>query len=94
MDWFDFCQYCTQKSDDVVQALSSINLQKALVLGATTDILFPLHQQEQIAQGLSRGGAQTQFMPLDSPQGHDAFLVDIEKFAPPIQTFLNGLTSS
>ncbi len=94
MDWFDFCQYCTQKSDDVVQALSNIRLQKALVLGATTDILFPLHQQEQIAQGLSRGGAQTQFMPLDSPQGHDAFLVDIEKFAPPIQTFLNGLKSS
>lgn len=91
MDWFDFCQTCVRNSEDVVEALSTIQLQKALVLGATTDILFPLHQQQQIAQGLARGGAQTQFLPLDSPQGHDAFLVDIEKFAPPIQSFLNGL---
>lgn len=88
MDWFDFCQHCSKLSTDIVEALSSLQLQKALVLGASTDILFPLHQQQQIAEGLSRGGTQVQFIPLDSHQGHDAFLVDIEKFAPPIQNFL------
>ncbi|HWS40799.1 MAG TPA: homoserine O-acetyltransferase [Arenimonas sp.] len=91
MDWFDFCQHCSQQSEDIVEALSSLQLQKALILGATTDILFPLHQQQQIAEGLSHGGAQVQFLPLDSHQGHDAFLVDIEKFAPPIQQFLEQL---
>ncbi|MBP6534285.1 MAG: homoserine O-acetyltransferase [Arenimonas sp.] len=93
MDWFDFCQYCSKDTDDVVEAISAIHLGKALVLGAGTDILFPLHQQEQIALGLTRGGAQAQFIALDSHQGHDAFLVDIEQFAPPIRTFLNGLKS-
>lgn len=91
MDWFDFCQHCSKLSTDIVEALSSLQLQKALVLGASTDILFPLHQQQQIAEGLSRGGTQVQFIPLDSHQGHDAFLVDIEKFAPPIQNFLAQL---
>lgn len=88
MDWFDFCQHCSKQSEDIVDALSSLQLQKALVLGATTDILFPLHQQQQIADGLSQGGTDVQFIPLDSHQGHDAFLVDIEQFAPPIKKFL------
>ncbi|HWR96581.1 MAG TPA: homoserine O-acetyltransferase [Arenimonas sp.] len=93
MDWFDFCQYCSKSTDDVVEAISTIQLEKALVLGAGTDILFPLHQQEQIALGLSRGGAKAEFAALDSHQGHDAFLVDIEQFAPPIRNFLKELKS-
>jgi homoserine O-acetyltransferase len=75
----------------VVGALTGISLQSALILGATTDILFPLHQQQQIADGLARGGAKTRFMALDSHQGHDAFLVDIDQFAPPIRHFLDEL---
>jgi homoserine O-acetyltransferase len=91
MDWFDICQSCARESDDVVGALATLPLHSALVLGATTDILFPLHQQQQIADGLARGGAKTRFMALDSHQGHDAFLVDIDKFAPPIRHFLDEL---
>ena len=56
-----------------------------------TDILFPLQQQEQIADGLRAGGAEAEFLPLDSPQGHDAFLVDIERFGPAIRGFLARL---
>jgi homoserine O-acetyltransferase/O-succinyltransferase len=91
MDWFDLCQSCSSGSSDILEALARIPLQKALVLGAVTDILFPLHQQQQIADGLARGGAQSQFMALDSHQGHDAFLVDIDQFAPPIRHFLDSL---
>ena len=89
MDWFDFCLSCAKGSTDVVESLASINIGSALVLGAETDILFPLHQQQQIAAGLSQGGARVSFEALDSHQGHDAFLVDIEKFAPPIRRFLD-----
>jgi len=31
------------------------------------------------------------FVPLDSPQGHDAFLVDIERFGAAIGAFLRRL---
>jgi homoserine O-acetyltransferase len=94
MDWFDVCQSCARDGDDVVGVLATFPLQNALVLGATTDILFPLHQQQQIADGLARGGAKTRFLALDSHQGHDAFLVDIDKFAPPIRQFLDELRNT
>lgn len=91
MDWFDFCQSCSRTGDDVVAALADIHLREALVLGAQTDILFPLHQQQQIAEGLAKGGARVRFEALDSQQGHDAFLVDIDKFAAPMRRFLHEL---
>jgi homoserine O-acetyltransferase len=91
MDWFDLCQSCSAASTDILAALARLPLQKALVLGAVTDILFPLHQQQQIADGLARAGAETRFVALDSHQGHDAFLVDIDQFAPPIRQFLDTL---
>jgi homoserine O-acetyltransferase len=56
-----------------------------------TDILFPLQQQQEIADGLRAGGADAQFLPLESPQGHDAFLVDIERFGPGVGNFLATL---
>ena len=31
------------------------------------------------------------FLPLPSPQGHDAFLVDIDRFGPAIRGFLDAL---
>lgn len=95
MDWFDLGEYCDtpcgNHSDDVLHALAKIRIDKALAIGVTTDILFPLQQQEQIADGLRMGGADTTFLPLQSPQGHDAFLVDIERFGPAIHEFMAHL---
>ncbi|SEK91578.1 homoserine O-acetyltransferase [Pseudoxanthomonas sp. GM95] len=88
MDWFDLGEHA---GGDVMAALTSIKLEKAMAIGATTDILFPLQQQEQIALGLRAGGADSQFVPLESPQGHDAFLVDFERFDPAVRGFLATL---
>jgi homoserine O-acetyltransferase len=71
--------------------LAKIRVEKALAIGVRTDILFPLQQQQQVADGLRAGGAQAEFLPLESPQGHDAFLVDIERFGPAIAGFLARL---
>ncbi|WP_434031119.1 homoserine O-acetyltransferase MetX [[Pseudomonas] boreopolis] len=88
MDWFDLAEYA---DGDVLAGLAKIKVGKALAIGANTDILFPVQQQEQIAEGLRRGGAEAQFLGLDSPQGHDAFLVDFERFGPAVQAFLDAL---
>ena len=87
--WFDILAHDPAVSDG--EGLARIRVQKALAIGATTDILFPLQQQEQIADGLRAGGAQASFLPLASPQGHDAFLVDIERFGPAVAGFLAAL---
>ena len=84
-DWFDISEY----GEGSIQAgLKRIQVEQALVIGVSTDILFPLEQQEQIAEGLEAAGAAVEFVALDSPQGHDAFLVDIENYSRAIGGFL------
>lgn len=88
MDWFDIGETFGGDTD---AGLAAIRIERALAIGVGTDILFPLQQQEQIADGLRAGGAASHFLPLDSPQGHDAFLVDIARFGPAIRGFLDAL---
>ena len=76
---------------DVLHGLASIRIDRALSIGVRTDILFPLQQQEEIAEGLRAGGCDAAFLALESPQGHDAFLVDIERFGPAVRRFLQAL---
>jgi len=92
-DWFDIGEYAPSKSanGDAAKALASIRLERACVIGVSTDILFPLTQQQQIADGFSAGGAEVDFVALDSPQGHDSFLVDIPRFGEPIARLLASL---
>jgi homoserine O-acetyltransferase len=87
-DWFDVAEY---GHGSVREGLRRIRVERALVIGVSTDILFPLQQQEQIADGLREAGAEVEFVALDSPQGHDAFLVDIDNYSRAIGGFLRRL---
>ena len=87
-DWFDIAEY---GHGSVLEGLKRIHVEQAMVIGVSTDILFPLQQQEQIAEGLQAAGAQVEFVALDSPQGHDAFLVDIDNYSRAIGGFLGRL---
>ena len=85
MDWFDLGEYA---GGDAMAALAALQVPRTRVLGVTTDILFPIQQQEQIAEGLRAGGKQAECLALPSPQGHDAFLVDFARFSPAVSDFL------
>lgn len=87
-DWFDIAEY---GNGSVMEGLKRIRIEKAMVIGVSTDILFPLEQQEQIADGLRAAGAEVDFVALNSPQGHDAFLVDIPNYSRAIGGFLGRL---
>jgi homoserine O-acetyltransferase/O-succinyltransferase len=84
-DWFDIAEY---GNGSIAEGLRGIHVERALVIGVSTDILFPLSQQQEIADGLRAGGAAVDFVPLDSAQGHDSFLVDIPRFGAAIAGFL------
>ena len=88
MDWFDVGESCQGTCE---QGLSKLRVDRALAIGVYTDILFPIQQQQEIADGLLAGGADAQCLALPSPQGHDAFLVDIARFGPAIHDFLASL---
>ncbi len=71
--------------------ISALRLESALVAGVETDALFPVHQQLELAGALRRTGANVRFERLPSIQGHDAFLVDMERFAPLVAGYFAGL---
>jgi len=87
MDLFDVADH----GGSVDKALGKLKLKRALVVGVETDILFPLHQQQALAESLKRAGVDTCFERLPSKQGHDSFLVDMEHFRPAIGEFLAAL---
>ena len=94
-DWFDIAEHApattTGGSEKINAALARIDVERALVIGVSTDILFPLSQQEDIVDGLTAAGVNVDFVALDSPQGHDAFLVDIVRFGAAISGFLANI---
>jgi len=55
-----------------------------LVIGISSDILCPVAEQKQLANGLRNG----RYMEIDSPFGHDGFLVEGEKVAAQLRGFL------
>lgn len=94
MDWYDIGESCADEhgsSASCEVGLSKLSIDRTLSIGVYTDILFPLQQQQEIADGLLAGGNDSRFLPLPSPQGHDAFLVDIARFDPAVREFLDSL---
>jgi homoserine O-acetyltransferase len=84
MDRFDLSAHGGNPSAALKRAAAS----SALVIGVESDILFTIHEQSAIAAGFEAAGTATEFVPLASLEGHDAFLVDIEPFAAAIGRFL------
>lgn len=67
--------------------LSCLRLKSALVVGVETDILFPIEQQRELAAGLEATSVDVEFVALPSIQGHDSFLVDMDRFRPVVARF-------
>ncbi len=83
MDLFD----ASDHGGSIATALSRTGLESALVIGVKTDFLFPPHQQEELAAGLKAGNVDVEFQLLDSLQGHDSFLIDMDRFRPVISAY-------
>jgi homoserine O-acetyltransferase len=87
MDLFDLADH----GGSVQAALQRFDVERALIMGVETDLLFPIEQQQELADGLQGNGRDVTFARLDSLQGHDSFLVDMDRFRPVIAKFLSAL---
>jgi homoserine O-acetyltransferase/O-succinyltransferase len=85
MDLFDVAEH----SGCVATELGKPGVDRALVIGVETDFLFPLHEQEQLAECLERPGREVEFVALPSVHGHDSFLVDMDGFRPVIARYFD-----
>jgi homoserine O-acetyltransferase len=84
MDLFDAAEH----GDSLIHALKKIRARRFLVVGAETDLLFPIHQQAELAEALIESGHNVQFARLPSEEGHDSFLTDLARFSPAVGDFL------
>ncbi|HEY5647817.1 MAG TPA: homoserine O-acetyltransferase [Pseudomonadales bacterium] len=80
MDLFDI----TDHGGSLHEGLSRVRLDRAMIIGVETDFLFPVEQQEELAVGLKEFVPDVAFRRMDSRQGHDSFLVDMDRFRPAI----------
>jgi len=82
-DLFDIAEH----GGTVEAGLASVQSQKVLIIGVKTDFLFPIYQQQELADGLTKAGRQVEYVALDSLQGHDSFLVDMDSYRPLVAKF-------
>jgi homoserine O-acetyltransferase len=59
-----------------------------LAIGISSDILYPTYQQKQLRDLAAKGGALAEYAEIDSPHGHDAFLIDLQQVGEPITRWL------
>jgi homoserine O-acetyltransferase len=84
MDRFDLAEH----GGSYAAAFQGSALEKVLVIGVESDMLYPIHEQAAIAEAFDQNGVPTRFARLPSLEGHDAFLVDIPRFDAEIRRFL------
>ena len=87
LDLFDVAEH----GGSVNAGLAKIQAKRTLVIGVETDILFPVHQQQEIANGIQKSGHPVDYVQLDSINGHDSFLVDDQHFVPVMREFFSKL---
>jgi homoserine O-acetyltransferase len=69
-------------------ALVKSGIERALVVGVESDLLFAIGEQRALAQSLTDAGIATRFAPLNCIEGHDSFLIDTAAFGAEISGFL------
>jgi len=63
---------------------------RSLIIGVNSDILFPLDEQVELYKILLSAGVEAGLEVLDSPSGHDAFLIDVTFFHEKVKAFFEG----
>lgn len=85
MDYFDVAEYYGQ--GDLARAVQ--NIQAAmLVLSFSSDWLFPPYQSEELVQALVRSQRNVSYLNIESPYGHDSFLLEFEVMSRIVRNFL------
>lgn len=86
MDLFDAADY----GGSVRECFARLALERAMIIGVESDFLFPIEQQQELARGIAERLDDVTFHRLPSIQGHDSFLVDMDRFRPVISRFFRA----
>jgi len=65
-----------------------------IAVGIWSDMLYPAYQQRQIHEALQQNGTPSEYLEIDSPHGHDAFLIDGDQIADDLDRFLGDMSKT
>ena len=85
MDYFDVAHY--YGNDDLSKAMKLIQ-SDMLVVSFSSDWLFPPYQSQDLVKALMQAGCKTTYLNIESPYGHDSFLLEVETLGQIVSTFL------
>lgn len=74
----------------VEAAMSRVRV-PTLLMGIWSDILYPSYQQKEIREVLVSQGTPCDYVEIDSPHGHDAFLLSKDQVGAAIGPFLDDV---
>lgn len=86
MDYFDLA---AQFDDSLMSAFIDTDI-RFCIISFTSDWLFPPAEGKLIAQALNRVAANVSYVEVNSPKGHDAFLLDEPEMFSAITGFLTS----
>ena len=73
------------------ESFKRIQCKKVLVASYSSDWLYPSYQSIELVDALKANNIDVSYNEIDSPYGHDSFLIDYEKLNPLINNFLDSL---
>ena len=74
----------------LVAAMKRVNM-PSLTMGIWSDFLYPVYQQLQIRDLVAANGARSEYVEVDSPHRHDAFLIELDQVGPAVKRFIESL---
>jgi len=78
---------------NLARAMSRVTA-PTLAVGIWSDMLYPDYQQQQIHEMVAANGVPSEYLEIDSPHGHDAFLINGDQLAGPLERFLGSALKS
>ncbi|MEJ2041455.1 MAG: alpha/beta fold hydrolase, partial [Desulfosarcinaceae bacterium] len=86
MDYFDI----TRSYGPLKEAFKQVTA-RCLFVSYSSDWLFPTAQSLEMVRAMLSNTGRVSFIEIDSPYGHDAFLVEAEKLTRILKGFLGGV---
>jgi homoserine O-acetyltransferase len=71
-------------------ALSRIEV-PVQAIGVSSDLLYPAYQSREIVEAVNAAGGDAEYVELDSPHGHDAFLLEFDQVGEALTKFLHRI---
>jgi len=86
VDYFDY-------SNGKLTSALTPGLAKYLVVSFSSDWLYPPYQTFEIVEALQSLNLSVSYCEVESPYGHDAFLLEMERLTPLLSDFLSHVSS-